>query len=137
MIRILVVQDENPIAMEMSWIVEDAGYSIVGPEASVETTRQVLARHKVDLALLDVKLGGETVFPVSEMLDSLGVPFIFVTSHPASSLPARYQGRPFVTKPYRPAALLALIRQILSERAQKAGACGEMTDASRTRDMGT
>ena len=71
MIRILVVENENIIAMEISWIVEDAGYSIVGPERSVETTRQVLSRHKVDLALLDVHLAGETVFPVSEMLDAI------------------------------------------------------------------
>ena len=84
MIRILVVENENIIAMEISWIVEDAGYSIVGPERSVETTRQVLSRHKVDLALLDVHLAGETVFPVSEMLDAIGVPYIFLASHPVS-----------------------------------------------------
>jgi DNA-binding response OmpR family regulator len=116
MIRVLVVEDENLVAMEMSWILEEAGYSIVGPEASVETARQVLARHTVDLALLDVKLGGETVFPVSEMLDAISVPYIFVTSHPASSLPARYHGWPLVTKPYKPKALLAVIQQILGQR---------------------
>jgi hypothetical protein len=82
------------------------GYLIVGPEASVATTRQVLARHKVDLALLDVKLGGEAVFPVSEMFDAMGVPYIFVTDDPASSLPARYRGRPLVTKLCRPKALI-------------------------------
>ena len=88
----------------------------MGPEESVETARQVLARHTVDLALLDVKLGGETVFPASEMLDAISVPYTFVTSHPASSLPARYHGRPLVTKPYKPKALLAVIQQILGER---------------------
>ena len=116
MIRILVVENENIIAMEISWIVEDAGYSIVGPERSVETTRQVLSRHKVDLALLDVHLAGETVFPVSEMLDAIGVPYIFLTSHPVSSLPGRYEGRPLLTKPFRSRALLALIQQILGGR---------------------
>jgi DNA-binding response OmpR family regulator len=88
----------------------------MGPEESVETARQALARHTVDLALLDVKLGGETVFPASEMLDAISVPYIFVTSHPASSLPARYHGRPLVTKPYKPKALLAVFQQILGER---------------------
>jgi two-component SAPR family response regulator len=116
MIRILVVEDENVLAMATSWIVEDAGYSIVGPERSVETTRQVLARLKVDLALLDVSVGGETVVPVSEMLDAIGVPYIFITSHPVTSLPARYQSRPLLAKPYSSTALLALIQQILGER---------------------
>jgi len=56
MARILVVEDENYQAMEMSWMIQDAGYSVVGPEASVEATRQVLAQQRVDLALLDVIL---------------------------------------------------------------------------------
>ena len=64
MARILVVEDENYQAMEMSWMIEDAGYSVVGPEASVEATRQVLAQQRVDLALLDVMLGGGQ-FPMS------------------------------------------------------------------------
>jgi DNA-binding response OmpR family regulator len=118
--RILVVEDENSLAMEISWILEDAGYSVVGPEASVKTTLQVLARLKIDLALLDVNLGGETVFPVSTMLDALEVPYIFITSIEASSIPAEYRHRPLVAKPYSPKVLLALIREILEARAKAA-----------------
>jgi DNA-binding response OmpR family regulator len=113
MARILVVEDENALAMEISWMVEDAGYSVVGPEGSVETARRVLARQRVDLALLDVMLGGETVFPVSEILDRMGTPFIFVTGHPPSALPVQYRHRPLMRKPCRPRALMALVRQIL------------------------
>jgi len=50
---------------------------------------------RADLALLDLDLGGETVFPISEMLDAMGVLYIFITSRPASSLAWR-QGRPLV-----------------------------------------
>ena len=115
MARILVVEDDNSIAMAMSWMGEDAGHSIVGPEGTVATTRQVLARQRVDLALLDVMLGGETVFPISDLLDLAGTPFIFVTGHPRSALPVRYRDRPVVLKPCRPRALMALIGQILGE----------------------
>jgi hypothetical protein len=38
---------------------------------------KVLRTMTVDLTLLDVALGGETVFPLSRMLERLGVPFIF------------------------------------------------------------
>ena len=113
MARILVVEDDNYFAMEMSWMIEDAGYSVVGPEASVEATRRVLARHRVDLALLDVLLGSETVFPVSRLLDSLGTPFIFVTS----ALPAEYQARPLIAKPCKPEALVPFIQGILGAGA--------------------
>jgi chemotaxis family two-component system sensor kinase Cph1 len=117
MISILVVEDENLVAMAITWVIEDAGYSIVGPERSVDTTRQVLARQKINLALLDVNLNGETVFPVSDMLDSIGVPYIFITSSPASSLPERYQSRPLLAKPYSSTDLLALIQQMLGEQS--------------------
>jgi CheY-like chemotaxis protein len=54
---------------------------------------KVLRTMTVDLALLDVALGGETVLPLSRMLESLGVPFIFVTGNPALLL-AEYSARP-------------------------------------------
>jgi DNA-binding response OmpR family regulator len=116
MARILVVEDDNYLAMEMSWMIEDAGHSVVGPEASVEASRKVLARHRVDLALLDVLLGGETVFPVSRLLDRLGTPFIFVTVCAPSALPAEYRARPLFAKPCRPESLVPFIQTMLRAR---------------------
>lgn len=113
MARILVVEDENYQAMEMAWMIEDAGYSVVGPEASVEATRRVLAQQRVDLALLDVVLGGETVFPISRLLDSLRTPFIFVTACSPAALPAEYQARPLLAKPYKPDVLVSFIQATL------------------------
>ena len=113
MARILVVEDENYQAMEMAWMIEDAGYSVVGPEASVEATRRVLAQQRVDLALLDVVLGGETVFPISRLLDSLRTPFIFVTVCSPAALPVEYQARPLLAKPYKPDVLVSFIQATL------------------------
>ena len=83
--RILVVEDENWLAMELAWLVQEAGYAVLGPERSVAEALKVLRTMTVDLALLDVALGGETVFPLSRMLEGLGVPFIFVTGNPGSA----------------------------------------------------
>jgi DNA-binding response OmpR family regulator len=124
MTRILVVEDENFLAMELTWIVEDAGYSVEGPERSVAETSKMLAWNKVDLALLDVNIGGEMVFPVSKMLDMLGVPFVFITSN-STLVPAEYRHRPLMTKPFRPQALLALIQRVLVERADALGSAPE------------
>jgi hypothetical protein len=71
-------------------LVEDAGYMVLGPERSVAEARKALGRMKVDLALLDVSLGGETVFPVSKLLEGMRIPFIFVTGNP-TLLPAEYE----------------------------------------------
>jgi DNA-binding response OmpR family regulator len=113
--RILVVEDENLLAMELAWLVQEAGYAVLGPERSVAEALKVLRTMTVDLALLDVALGGETAFPLSSMLERLGVPFIFLTDNPAL-LPAEYCARPLVPKPWQPAALLSLIPQVLARR---------------------
>lgn len=117
--RILVVEDENWVAMELAWLVQEAGYTVLGPERTVAEARKALGKTKVDLALLDVALRGETVFPLSRMLEGLGVPFIFVTGNP-TLLPAEYSRRPLVPKPWQAPALRSLILQVLG--AQRSGA---------------
>lgn len=115
MTRILVVEDENLPAMELAWLVEEAGYAVLGPERSVADACKALARTRVDLALIDVGLRGETVFPLVELLDAADVPVIFVADNPAS-LPAEYGCRPLVPKPWHPPELLSLILQLVAHR---------------------
>ena len=112
--RILVVEDEFLVAQELCRIVELAGYSVVGPAETVATTRKVLAQQEVDLALLDINLRGELVFPIADYLEAIGLPYIFVTGKSPSSLPAEYQHRPAVQKPYNSELLLALIEEQLA-----------------------
>jgi DNA-binding response OmpR family regulator len=120
MARILVVEDENLLAMQITWLLEDAGHSVVGPEKSVDATIKVLARQKVDLALLDVKLGAETVFPISKLLDSLHVPYIFVTGE-GGSVPDEYRHRPLIAKPYEAKVLVWQIKQLLADAESRYG----------------
>ena len=110
---VLIVEDDCLIALEISQFVEDAGYTVVGPEKSVDATIRALTRHKIDLALLDVKLGGELVFPIAKDLDAKGIPYIFLTSYSAAAIPAQHRHGPLVSKPYSPARLLAQMRQFL------------------------
>ena len=113
--QILVVEDENWLAMELAWLVQEAGYAVLGPERSVAEAQKALGRVKVDLALLDIRLGGETVFPITEMLEAMGVPFIFITGNP-DLLPAEYSERPLLAKPWTTSTLLSLIPQVLGAK---------------------
>jgi CheY-like chemotaxis protein len=74
----------------------------------------VLAQQEVDLALLDINLRGELVFPVADYLEAIGLPYIFVTGNSPSSLPVEYRHRPVVQKPYNSELLLALIEEQLA-----------------------
>jgi DNA-binding response OmpR family regulator len=113
MASVLVVEDNYTMGIQTASIVEEAGYSVAGPEASLDAARKVLGRQKIDLALLDVNLGGEMVFPIAEMLDAMRIPYIFVTSYSASAIPAQYRHSPILQKPYSPGLLIAQMHQFL------------------------
>jgi CheY-like chemotaxis protein len=110
---VLIVEDDFLIALEISQFVEDVGYTVVGPEKSVDAAIRALTQHKIDLALLDVHLGGELVFPIAKDLDAKGIPYIFLTSYSPAAIPVEHRHQPLVSKPYSPERLLAHMQQFL------------------------
>ena len=100
--RILVVEDETTIvAMMIEDALLDEGYSVVGPFARVAAALQAAELEALDAALLDVKVAGEMVFPVAEMLARRGVPFLLMTGYDNRNLGKAYQDWPVLMKPYR------------------------------------
>jgi DNA-binding response OmpR family regulator len=81
--RILVVEDEAMIAMMLEDMLEEMGCEVAGSFGDLNTAMSWVVGHDADFdaALLDVNLGGETVFPVADLLHEQGKPFGFVTSY--------------------------------------------------------
>jgi DNA-binding NtrC family response regulator len=78
--RILVVEDEAILALDLVSILKEAGAEIVGPCGTVkEALATVAGTTPVDAALLDVRIGHETVAPVPRLLARHGIPFVFYT----------------------------------------------------------
>jgi len=99
--RILVVEDEALVAMLLETMLEDMGFSPVGPVGDIDTALEVLADDAMlDGALLDVNLAGREVFPVAAMLKAKGVPFVFSTGYGEGGLPENWRGHPTIQKPY-------------------------------------
>jgi CheY-like chemotaxis protein len=111
-LRVLLVEDEAMVALLIEDVLEELGCVTVGPAARVSAALDLIDAHPVDLAVLDVNLGGETVFPVADRLADRGVPFLFSTGYGAAGLIDRHAGRPVLPKPFDPdqlgPALLAL-----------------------------
>src|SRR4051812_39815714 len=76
--RILVVEDDFLISLELQSILSDAGAEVVGPARSVEGGL-ALVSEKLSAALLDLRLGKTAVTPVAQRLAALGIPFLFYT----------------------------------------------------------
>jgi DNA-binding response OmpR family regulator len=119
--RILVVEDDFLVATLLAQILESVGWQVVGPVAHLATALDAAASGGFDAAVLDINLGGQTVYPVAEVLDARRVPFVFVTAAGREALPPLFCGRPHLGKPFAPGELIGLVARLI-DRAAEAGA---------------
>ncbi|TPL87282.1 response regulator [Mesorhizobium sp. B2-3-12] len=112
--RVLVVEDEWLIAEDVASDLRAAGYPVVGPVSSVAAALRLVEADKVDMALLDIQLNGETSLPVAEILMARGTPFAFVTGFGERDVPAPFRNCKFVAKPASEAAILAAVAGLAS-----------------------
>ena len=100
-LRLLVVEDEALVAMLVEDTLQALGCICVGPAGSVAQALDLLEREAVDLALLDVNLGGgESSYPVADALVARGIRFIFVTGYGAPGVDRRYDPAHVLQKPF-------------------------------------
>lgn len=111
--RVLIVEDEALLALELQFAFEDEGAEVIGPAMSLDMALGVVALHdEIDYAVLDVDIAGKEVYPVAAILQQRGVPFLFHTGHGSrSQLAAMFPGAVTCIKPAMPNALvLQLLR---------------------------
>ncbi|PBB65987.1 response regulator [Mesorhizobium sp. WSM4312] len=117
--RVLVVEDEWLIAQDIASELRAAGYPVVGPVSSVAAALQLVEADKIDVALLDIQLNGETSLPIAEVLLARGTPFAFVTGFGERDVPAPFRNCKFVAKPATEATILTAVADLASLRAAK------------------
>ncbi len=103
--RVLVVEDEYLVAMDMSAYLEAAGAHVVGPASNVNAALEAVAHAELDGAVLDVNLRGEMAYPVADALTARGIPFVFTTGYDAHAVPARFARVKRCEKPTTPEAI--------------------------------
>lgn len=112
-LRVLVVEDEGPVALLIEDMLEDLGCIIAGSAANVGEALRLVGWGGFDLALLDLNLAGERSDPVAEALESRGVPFAFASGYGAPGVDARWRSVPVLQKPFS----IAELAGVLSGRA--------------------
>ncbi len=115
--RCFVLDDEFLIALDIQQILERAGAVHVTSVASAAEAIELLDREpKFDLAVLDVKLGNveRNSLDVAALLQTQGVPFVFLTGMRADDVHAKkFPNAPVIEKPYDAAALLRAVQHAL------------------------
>jgi PAS domain S-box-containing protein len=111
--RILLVEDEQLVALALSSELSDLGWMVVGPAATLVEAQALLAS-RFDAAVLDVNLGGRAVYPVAEALTSKRVPFVFCTGYEVADPEGRFPGVPVIRKPVSGQAVSAALHDLLA-----------------------
>jgi len=101
--RILIVEDEILIALNLEDILCTAGAIVAGLCGSIPAATTVAEKDALSAAVLDVRLGRETTEHVAELLAGRGIPFLFYSGqHLSDHLRAKFPDAPFLIKPVEP-----------------------------------
>jgi PAS domain S-box-containing protein len=121
-LRVLVVEDEAIVALEIEQNLQDAGFEVVGPAARVAEALELLKEFGCDAAVLDINLGSETSEPIARMLSEKGTPFVTVSGYSPEQRPSGFRGGAFLAKPLRAELLVTQLRQCTQQQARSSGA---------------
>jgi CheY-like chemotaxis protein len=111
--HVLLVEDEYLIAADLAEALQELGAIILGPTASVKGALDLIFEADPNLAVLDVNLRQENVYPLADALRARGVPFIFTTGYSSDVIPERFQQIPRCQKPVQAAMVARLLTQQL------------------------
>ena len=130
--KILIVEDEVLIAVNIQQIVEAHGHHVIGSAISYNEAIEIIDQQSVDLVLLDIRLyGTKSGIDVANYINALEepIPIIFLTSQTdeinlAKTLEVRPAG--IISKPIQHATLHATIRLVLHKRNSSSDQIGSL-----------
>ncbi len=113
--HVLLVEDDFIVAFDMRMLLEEQGARVLGPAASVDEARSLLASSAPNVAVLDVNLNGELVFPLAEELQARGIPIVFATAYADDDrlFPSAARLAPRLAKPVLPNVLIGQVARLL------------------------
>ncbi len=111
--RVLIVEDEPLIAMDIEAELVSWGYQIAGPAGNVSQALSLIKNGQVDIGLLDINLKGETSTEVANALRVLDAPIIFLSGDSGADLAEQLQEYVIISKPINFAELRAALTSVL------------------------
>lgn len=127
--KILIVEDESVVALDIKLQLEDVGYQVLGPVSSGEAALALASTCTPDLALMDIRLAGamDGIEAAGMLVREHDVPVIFLTSHSdadtvhraAETAPYGYLTKPFQIKELRAGIEVALTKARLERQLKE------------------
>lgn len=118
---VLLVEDESMISMLAEDVLASAGCEVVLAMRQSEALK-LAETHVLDFAVLDVNLGGgETSYPVADILIAREIPFLFATGYTSEGIEPRFRDHQRVQKPYSPGQLIEAALRLRADGAPPQG----------------
>lgn len=114
--RVLIIEDEAIIAMNLGDIVESLGHTLVGSATTAAHAVAMAAQHAPNLILADIQLadGSSGMNAIRDILAKVSTPVIFITAYPERLLTGERPEPTFlIAKPYAEETVRAMISQVL------------------------
>ena len=132
-LRVVVVEDEGLIRMDVVATLQEAGYEVVGEGADGEEAIKLATELVPDLVVMDIKMPKLDGISAAEKIAELKIPVVLLTAFSQSDLVARAAeagAMAFVTKPFKPSDLLPAIQIALSRHEELVSLEAEIADLS-------
>ena len=109
-----MVEDQAIVALHLANVLRAAGCMVIGPVATLEPALVLAQSERLDLAVLDVNLDGNHIFPVALELETRGIPFVLATGYGQAALPEQWRRQPCLCKPFTDEQLADLVGRVAS-----------------------
>jgi DNA-binding response OmpR family regulator len=110
---ILLVEDEAMIAMMLEEYVDTLGHHVQGVASTLSEAYAMVEVGGFDLAILDCHLDGEEVWPIAELLERKGIPYILSSGGSINEVPEAFADRPMLSKPYTIGTISDMLAAVL------------------------
>jgi len=115
---LLVVEDEILVALQVSELMEIAGWNIIGPASSLKEAQALIADgHRIDAAVLDINLDGTPVYPLADTLREQGVPILFCTGYEMIGEAERFADCAYLNKPVGAHEIIPAVNALIDQKA--------------------
>ena len=114
--RILIVEDEPMIALNIEDILVDAGFQIAGVAVKLDQALALIEADAVDAAIVDANLAGVSASPAAVALAARGLPFIMMSGYSKEQMQGEFPQAFFLSKPCRSDLLIATLNSALRDK---------------------
>lgn len=109
-LRVLLVEDDTMLSMMLEDALSILGCTVL-KASRVAPGLELASTVEADIAVLDVNIAGEHVYPVARALRRRDIPFVFVTAYVREGIPGEFHDEPLLHKPFHLSELEEVLRQ--------------------------